>query len=88
MCAIFRIEEPLIQQPQVSLVDQSCALKAAPGTLSLELIPRDVAQFVVDERNQHFQRFFVAHSAPATRLQDANVVDSRSVTTPSTMTQR
>jgi hypothetical protein len=31
-----------------------------PGTLSLEMMPRDVAEFLADQRNQGLKRFLVA----------------------------
>ncbi len=60
MRPVLSIERPLVNQPQIGLMNQRCALQGMPRTFPLEMVPRDVAQFLVDERNQGLQRFFVA----------------------------
>ena len=60
MRTVVSIKGPLVEQSQVSLVDESRALQGMPRTLSSEMMPRDVAEFFVDERNQRCKRFLVA----------------------------
>ncbi len=60
MRAILGIKRTLVEQPQVGLVDQSRALQGVSRTLPLEMMPGDVAEFLVDQRNQRFKGFLVA----------------------------
>ena len=60
MRAILGIKWPLVEQPQIGLVDQSSALQGVPGALAPEMPPRDVAQLFVDQRNQRFKAPLVA----------------------------
>jgi hypothetical protein len=64
MSPILSIEGAVVEESQIGFVDQSGALQCVSGTLALEMVPRDVAQFFVDKWNQRFQRVWVA-SFPA-----------------------
>lgn len=60
MCAIFGVKRPLVEQPQIGLVDQSSALQGVSRALAPEMPPRDVAQLFVDQRNQRFKGLWIA----------------------------
>ena len=60
MGAIFGVKGSLVEQPQISLVDQSRALQGMARTLASEMPPRDVAQLFVDQRNQRFKGLWIA----------------------------
>ena len=60
MGAIVGVKGPLVQQAQVGLVDECCALQGMAGTLALEMAVGDVAEFFVDQRKQLLQCFLVA----------------------------
>jgi hypothetical protein len=62
MRAILDIERPLVDQPQIGFVNQRRALQGMPRPFPLEMMPRDVAEFLVDQRNPRFQRFLIARS--------------------------
>jgi hypothetical protein len=60
MGTILCIKWTLVQQPEVGFVDQSCTLQGVPRTLSLQVVTRNVAEFLVNEWNQSFKRLLVA----------------------------
>ena len=60
MGTIFGVKGPLVEQPQIGLVDQSRALQGMARTLASEMPPRDVAQVFVDQRNQRFKDLRIA----------------------------
>ena len=65
MGTIFGVKGPLVEQPQIDLMDQSRALQGMARTLASEMPPRDVAQLFVDQRNQRFKGLWIARF-PAT----------------------
>ncbi len=60
MRSIFGSERALVQQPQVRLMDQGRTLQSMTGAFSLQVIAGDVAEFLVNQRNQGFESFLVA----------------------------
>ena len=60
MSAILGIKRTLVHQPEISLVDQGRTLQRMSGTFPLEMTSRDIAEFLVDERDQSLKRFMVA----------------------------
>lgn len=60
MSAILGIKWTLVEQTYVGLVDQRRTLQSMSGTFALEMAPRDIAEFPVNERDQSFKRFLIA----------------------------
>src|SRR5215471_10892093 len=52
VCTVVSFKGFLIGQSKISLVNQSGALQGVSRTLPLEMVVRDLAQFLVDKRNQ------------------------------------
>src|SRR6266446_7376523 len=52
MCPIVGFKRFLIRESKIGLVDQSGALQGMPRALALEMVVRDLAEFLVDKRNQ------------------------------------
>ena len=52
MCPIVGFESFLVSQSKIGLVDQSGALQGVPGALAPEMVVRDLAELLVDKRNQ------------------------------------
>ena len=50
-------ELPLLQEPEVDLVDQRGGRERVTGRLAAELSPRNLTQLVIDERDEPLERF-------------------------------
>jgi hypothetical protein len=58
--AVAALERSLVNQPQIRLMDQSGALQCMTGTFAPQLASRDLAQLLVNKRNQALEGFLVA----------------------------
>jgi hypothetical protein len=52
----------LIGESKIGLVNQSGALQGVPRALPLEMVMRDLAQFLVDKRHEHLKSLPVSCS--------------------------
>ena len=60
MDAIVPVDPVRIEQAQVDLVNECCALERGAGTLAAHIPPGMCAQFVVDERCELLQRALIS----------------------------
>jgi hypothetical protein len=58
----FGFEGLLIEKAKVRLVNQRGTLQGVSWTLALQVIVRDLPQFLVDNRNQPFKGFLITRS--------------------------
>jgi hypothetical protein len=58
----FSFEGLLIEKAKVRLVNQRGTLQGVSWTLALQVIVRDLPQFLVDNRNQPFKGFLITRS--------------------------
>jgi hypothetical protein len=63
-------ELALLQEPQIDLVDERCGRQRVTWRLAAELPPRDLAELVVDERHELFERFTIARAPAREQLRD------------------
>jgi hypothetical protein len=60
MRAVVGFERSLVNQTQIRLMDQSGALQCMTGTFGPQLASRDVAQLLIDKRNQALEGILVS----------------------------
>jgi hypothetical protein len=60
VCAIAGFERSLVNQPQIRLMDQRGALQRMTGTFAPQLASRDIAQLLINKRDQALEGFLVS----------------------------
>ncbi len=60
VCAVARFERSLVNQPQIRFMDQSGALQSMTGTFGPQLASCDVAQLLINKRDQALEGFLVS----------------------------
>ncbi len=60
VCAVVGFERSLVNQPQIRFMDQSGALQCMTGTFGPQLASRDVAQLLINKRDQPLEGFLVS----------------------------
>jgi hypothetical protein len=72
MPPVLGVKGALVDKSQMSLMDQGCALKSMSGTHALKMVPGNIAQVLVNRRNQLLERplvpGFPAHQKLGYRL--------------------
>jgi len=58
--AVVGFERSLVNQPEIRFVDQSGALQCMTGTFTPQLASRDVAQLLINKRDQALEGFLVS----------------------------
>lgn len=56
MSAILPLDATRIHKAHVRLINQSCSLQNMAATLTLHIVPRQGAEFIVDNRHESFER--------------------------------
>lgn len=70
MRPILRVERALVHQSHIGFMDQGRALQRVFGAFSPQMVPRDVPEFSVNERDQLLKRPLVAGFPADQKLRD------------------
>ena len=73
MRTVVSIKGPLVQQPQVRLVNQGCALQGMSWTFPLQMMPRDIALRVYMDHEKFYDKLQQRSATRRTRM-DATAV--------------
>ena len=60
VCAVAGFERSLVNQPQIRFMNQSGALQCMTGTFGPQLASCDVAQLLINKRDQALEGFLVS----------------------------
>ena len=64
MGSILGLERALVHKPEISLVNQSCALQSVIRPLPAQVVPCDSTQLFVNQGDQRFQSVLVSGTPP------------------------
>jgi hypothetical protein len=70
MCTVFKVRRLLLHQAKIGFVYEGCGLQRVVGTFSAKVVMREAAEFVVDQRNQAAQGFFITGPPLGQQLAD------------------